>query len=62
MVRADVFGLLVPFTVALHKSCSRAGTREKSAVFLCMAAVLSNLSILPLPADEEGTTCSYLLV
>lgn len=63
MMHADVFGFLVPFTVALHKSCAL-GTREESAVFLCTAAILSNLNVLPLPADEEGAPlltclCSY---
>lgn len=31
------------------------GTREKSAVFLHVAAVLLNLRILPMSADVEGT-------
>lgn len=60
MMHADVFGFLVPFALLLRRICML-GTKEKSAVFLHVAAVLLNLRILPMPADIEGTlSCACL--
>lgn len=52
MMHADVFGFLVPFAVLLHRICML-GAKDRSSVFLCIAAALSNLKILPLPAKRR---------
>lgn len=52
MMHADVFGFLVPFAVLLDRICML-GAKDGSSVFLCMAAALSNLKILPLPAKRR---------